>query len=67
MGFLDGSVVKNLSASAGETGDSASIPGSGRSPRGGNGNSLQYSPLGNPMTQEPGGLQFMGLQRVGHD
>ena len=20
-----------------------------------------------PMTEEPGGLQFMGLQRVGHD
>ena len=29
--------------------DLGSIPGSGRSPGGGNGNPLQYSPLGNPM------------------
>ena len=33
----------------------------------GNGNTLQYSCLGNPRTEEPGGLQSMGLQRVGHD
>ena len=46
-------MVKNLPTNAG---DSGSIPGSGRSLGGGNGNSLQYSPLGNPMTQEPGGL-----------
>ena len=39
-------MVKNLPANAG---DSNSIPGSGRSPGGGNGNSLQYSCLGNPM------------------
>jgi len=30
-------------------GDAGSIPGLGRSPRGGNGNLLQYSCLGNPM------------------
>ena len=30
-------------------GDSGSIPGSGRSPGGGNGNPLQYSCLENPM------------------
>ena len=35
------------------------------SPGEGNGNPLEYSCLGNPM--EPGGLQSMGLQRVGHD
>ena len=29
--------------------DAGSIPGSGRSPGAGNGNSLQYSCLGNPM------------------
>ena len=29
-----------------------SIPGSGRSPGGGNGNPLQYSYLGNPMDRE---------------
>ena len=30
-------------------GDTDSIPGSGRSPGGGNGSPLQYSCLGNPM------------------
>ena len=43
------------------------IPGSGRSPGGGNGYLLQYSWLGNPWTEEPDGLQSMGLQKVGHD
>ena len=46
VGFPGGSVVKNLLANAG---DSGSSPGSGRSPGGGNGNSLQYSCLQNPM------------------
>ena len=41
--------VKNLPANAGDVGDSGWIPGSGRSPRGGNGNPLQYSFLENPM------------------
>ena len=51
-----------------ETWDKSSIPGSGRSPGGGNGNPLQYSCLLNPMeTQESGGLQSKGLQRVGND
>ena len=36
-------------ASACNTGDAGWIPGSGRSSGGGNGNSLQYSCLGNPM------------------
>ena len=40
------SVVKNLPANAGDVG---LIPGSERSPGGGNGNPLQYSYLGNPM------------------
>ena len=43
--FSGGSVVKNLPGNAEDTGDSGSIPGSGRSPGGGNGNSLQYSCL----------------------
>ena len=46
MGFPGGSVVKNLPANAG---DSDSIPGSGRSPGEGNGNSLQYACLENSM------------------
>ena len=46
MGFLGGSVVKNLPANAADMG---SIPGLGRSTGEGNGNSLQYSSLENPM------------------
>ena len=41
--------VKNPPANAGATGDMGSIPGSGRSPGGGNGNPLQYSCWDNPM------------------
>ena len=52
-------------------GDLGSIPGLGRSPTGGHGNPLQYSPVflpgESPWIEEPGGLQTMGLQRVGHD
>ena len=48
--------------------DPGLIPGSERSSGKGNGNPLQYSCLENPMNrEEPGGLQFMGSQRVGHD
>ena len=46
MGFPAGAVVKNLPANAGYL---SSIPGSGRSFGGGNGNPLQYSCLENPM------------------
>ena len=48
MDFPHGSVVKNLPANAGNLG---SIPGSGRSPREGSGNSLQYSCLGKLLDQ----------------
>ena len=48
-----------------QAGDSDSIPGFGRSPGEGNGNPLQYSCLENHMTEEPGGLQSMGLQELG--
>ena len=44
-----GSAVKNLPADPGDIGDMGSVPGSGRSPGGGNGNWLQYSCLGNLM------------------
>ena len=39
---------KESSCSAGDPGDTGSIPGSGRSPRGGHGNPLQYLCLENP-------------------
>ena len=42
-------VVKNLAANAGDIRDAGSISGSGRTPGGGHGNSLQYSCLENPM------------------
>ena len=48
-GFPGGAVVENLPANAGDTG---SISGLGRSPGVGNGNSLQYSCLENPMDRE---------------
>ena len=47
LDFPGGTVVKNLPANAGDTGDVGSVPGLGRSPRGGNGNLLQYSCLEN--------------------
>ena len=64
MGFPGGSVVKNLPANAGDAG---SIPGSGRSPGEGNGTHSSILAWEIPWTEEPGGLQTMGLQRVGHD
>ena len=42
-------MVKNPPVNAGDARDAGSIPGSGRSPRKGNGNPLQYSCLGNSM------------------
>ena len=48
--FPGGSVVKNLPADAGL------IPVSGRSAGEGNGNTLQYFRLGNPIAEEPGEL-----------
>ena len=46
QGFPGGSVIKKLSANAGDTG---LIPGLGRSSGEGNDNQLQYSCLGNSM------------------
>ena len=58
-GFPGYSVVKNPLANAENV---SSIPGSGRSPRKGNGNLLQYSSWEIPWTKEPGRLQSMRLQ-----
>ena len=59
-------VVKTLTASAGDSRYTGSIPGSGRSPGVENDNPLQSSCLENCMDKQPGGLRFMGLQRVRH-
>ena len=71
MGFPGGASglkkkKKNLPVSAGDIRDLGSIPESGRFPGEGNGNPLQYSCLENSM-EEPGGLQSLRSQRVGHD
>ena len=56
-------MVKNLPANVRDVRYSGSIPGSGRSPGGGNGNPLQYSCLEKPHGQKsvagysPGGLK----------
>ena len=44
-------VVKNLSANAGDVRDMGLIPGLGRSPGEGHGNTFQYSCLENPMNR----------------
>ena len=62
-GFQGGSVVKNLPAN---TGDLSSIPGSGRSPGVGHGNPPNILTWEIPWTEEPWGLQAMGLQRIRH-
>ena len=48
-GFPGGSVGKESTCNTGDAGGLGSIPGSGRSPGGGNGNPLYYSCLKNPM------------------
>ena len=47
-------VIKNMPANTGDVKDVGSIPGTGRSPKGGNGNPLQYSCWRIPWTEEPG-------------
>ena len=59
--------VKNLPANAGDIRDTGSIPESGRSPGGGMATHSSILAWRIPQTEEPGGLQTMGLQRVGHN
>ena len=53
----------NSKVSACSAKDLGLIPGWGRSPGKENGNPLQYSCLKSLWTEEPGGLQSMGLQK----
>ena len=64
MGFPGDSDDKESPYNAG---DSGSIPGSGRSPGGGNGNSPQYSCLGDPMGREAWPATVNGTARIRHD
>ena len=59
MSLPGGSDSKEPTCNAGNVG---SIPGSGRSPGEGNGNPLHAWRI--PWTEEPGGLQSMGLQEL---
>ena len=61
QGFPGDSVVKNLPADAGDSGDVGSISGSGRSSGDGNDNPLQYSRLENPMDR---GAWWAAVHRV---
>ena len=65
FGFPDGLVVKNLLVNAGDTGDMGSCSGSGRFPGEGNGNCILAWRI--PCTEEPGGLQSIGSERVRHN
>ena len=62
-------VVKNPPTNAGDTSHTGSIPESNREDP----LELEVAPHSNilawkiPWAEEPGGLQFMKLQRVGHD
>ena len=65
MGFLGGSVVKNVPASAGDAGDTGLIPG--KDPLKKEMASHSSILVGKiPCREEPGGLQFMVSQRVRH-
>ena len=59
-------MVKNLPTNSGDVRDTGWIPGLLRSLGTGNGNPLQFA-WKIPLTEGPGGLQSMGLQRVRHN
>ena len=63
MGFPGDPVVKNPPANAGDTG---SIPGSGRSLEEEMATHSSIVAWDFPWTEEPGGLQSLESQRVGH-
>ena len=60
-GLPGGSVVKNLPANAGDTGDAGLIPGWRRFPGGGHGNLLRYFCLENPVDK---GAWWAAVHRV---
>ena len=49
LSFLNGSAGKESACNAGDTGNAGSVPGSGRSSGGGNGNPFQFSCLDNSL------------------
>ena len=67
MGFPGGSVIKNPPANAGNARDVGSIPWSGRSSEKEMVTHLSITAWKIPWTEEPGGLQSTGSQRVRHN
>ena len=70
LGFPHSSVSKESACNAGDAGDAGdvgSITGLGRSPGGGNGNTLQYSCLENLMDRGTWQATVHGLTRARHD
>ena len=60
-------MVKNPLANAGDVRESGSVSGSGRSPRIGNGTSLQYSYLENSMDRGAWWATVQGVTKNLHD
>ena len=60
-------MVKNPPANEESTGDTDSTPGAGRFPEEEMATHSGVPACRTPWTEEPGGLQSMGSQRVGHD
>ena len=67
MGFPGSSVVKNPPVNAGDVRDMGSISGSGRSLEKEMATHSSILAWEIPWTEEPGRLQSIGLQRIGHD
>ena len=66
-GFPGGSVIKNPPVNAEDARDPGLILGLERCPGGENGNHSSILAGIIPWTEEPGGLQSVGSQRVGYD
>ena len=60
-------VLKNLQANEGDVRDLGSIPGLGKPLEEGMATHSRILAWRIPWTEEPGGLQSMGSQRVGHE
>ena len=65
--FPHGTIGKEPTCNAGDARDVGSVPGSGRSLRGGHGDRSSIFAWRIPWIEEPGGLQSIRSQRVRHD
>ena len=67
LGFPGGSVGRESAWNVGDTGEADSIPRLGKSLGEGMATHSSIPTWRTPWTEEPGGLQFIGSQGVGHD